>query len=267
MKKSAHLVLGHFPEHLLHALLELAAVFGAGHHGVDVEFDQALVAQRLGTSPATIRCASPSTMAVLPTPGSPISTGLFFLRRASTSMVVSISCARPMTGSSLPSRAILVRSREAPMSSSACWSASRRGHPRPFADHLADLLAQRLRREAVTAQQVGHQTFAFLGEPDQEMLRPDIRMAEFVGGHESTAERVLDPATRRSRPRTAYRRAWLPDSIWRLRSSTLILNCPRMVLTTSLSDQRSSRCSVSTGAPGTLRVFGRPPAIGPRTVR
>ncbi|MNI41345.1 hypothetical protein D3C73_955960 [compost metagenome] len=64
-----------------------------------------------GTSPATIRCASPSTMAVLPTPGSPISTGLFFFRRASTSIVVSISRARPMTGSSLPSRASFVRSR------------------------------------------------------------------------------------------------------------------------------------------------------------
>src|SRR5438128_1060478 len=30
-----------------------------------------------GTSPFTIRCANPSTIAVLPTPGSPISTGLF----------------------------------------------------------------------------------------------------------------------------------------------------------------------------------------------
>src|SRR5581483_7935643 len=30
-----------------------------------------------GTSPPTIRCASPSAIAVLPTPGSPISTGLF----------------------------------------------------------------------------------------------------------------------------------------------------------------------------------------------
>ncbi len=37
-----------------------------------------------GTSPATTRCARPSTTAVLPTPGSPISTGLFFVRRAST---------------------------------------------------------------------------------------------------------------------------------------------------------------------------------------
>jgi len=37
-----------------------------------------------GTSPRTMRCASPSTMAVLPTPGSPMSTGLFFVRREST---------------------------------------------------------------------------------------------------------------------------------------------------------------------------------------
>jgi len=32
-----------------------------------------------GTSPLTILCARPSTAAVLPTPGSPIKTGLFFV--------------------------------------------------------------------------------------------------------------------------------------------------------------------------------------------
>ena len=37
-----------------------------------------------GTSPLMMRCASPSTMAVLPTPGSPISTGLFLVRRCKT---------------------------------------------------------------------------------------------------------------------------------------------------------------------------------------
>ena len=37
-----------------------------------------------GTSPLTIRCAKPSTMAVLPTPGSPINTGLFLVRRIKT---------------------------------------------------------------------------------------------------------------------------------------------------------------------------------------
>ena len=64
-----------------------------------------------GTSPLTMRCARPSTIAVLPTPGSPISTGLFFVRRDRTWIVRRISSSRPMTGSSLPSRAASVRSR------------------------------------------------------------------------------------------------------------------------------------------------------------
>ena len=37
-----------------------------------------------GTSSLTIRCAKPSTIAVLPTPGSPIKTGLFLVRRCRT---------------------------------------------------------------------------------------------------------------------------------------------------------------------------------------
>ena len=63
-----------------------------------------------GTSPLMMRCASPSTIAVLPTPGSPISTGLFLVRRCSTWMVRRISSSRPMTGSSLPAAARAVRS-------------------------------------------------------------------------------------------------------------------------------------------------------------
>ncbi len=64
-----------------------------------------------GTSPATIRCARPSTTAVLPTPGSPIRTGLFFVRRESTWITRRISASRPITGSMRPSRARAVRSR------------------------------------------------------------------------------------------------------------------------------------------------------------
>ena len=37
-----------------------------------------------GTSPLMMRSAKPSAMAVLPTPGSPIKTGLFFVRRDKT---------------------------------------------------------------------------------------------------------------------------------------------------------------------------------------
>jgi len=64
-----------------------------------------------GMSPATMRCASPSTIAVLPTPGSPIRTGLFLVRRLNTWITRRISSSRPMTGSSLPLRASSVRSR------------------------------------------------------------------------------------------------------------------------------------------------------------
>ena len=63
-----------------------------------------------GTSPETMRCAKPSTMAVLPTPGSPINTGLFFVRRERTCTTRRISSSRPMTGSSLPRLANSVRS-------------------------------------------------------------------------------------------------------------------------------------------------------------
>ncbi len=46
-----------------------------------------------------IRSASPSTMADLPTPGSPINTGLFFFRRLNICAIRSISLSRPTTGS------------------------------------------------------------------------------------------------------------------------------------------------------------------------
>ena len=63
-----------------------------------------------GTSPAMIRCARPSTIAVLPTPGSPMSTGLFLVRRDRTWTTRRISASRPTTGSRAPDRARSVRS-------------------------------------------------------------------------------------------------------------------------------------------------------------
>ena len=62
-----------------------------------------------GTSLLTMRWARPSAIAVLPTPGSPISAGLFFVRRERIWMTRSISFSRPMTGSSFPARAASVR--------------------------------------------------------------------------------------------------------------------------------------------------------------
>ena len=63
-----------------------------------------------GTSPFTIRTASPSRMAVLPTPASPISIGLFLRRRDKICRVWRISSSRPITGSSKFCLASLVKS-------------------------------------------------------------------------------------------------------------------------------------------------------------
>ena len=64
-----------------------------------------------GTSPLIILVASPSTIAVLPTPGSPINTGLFFVFLDSILVILLISSSRPITGSIFPSLAACVISR------------------------------------------------------------------------------------------------------------------------------------------------------------
>ena len=63
-----------------------------------------------GALPETMHCASPSAIAVLPTPAPPISTGLFLVRRMSVCITRATSASRPITGSSLPSDANCVRS-------------------------------------------------------------------------------------------------------------------------------------------------------------
>ena len=70
-----------------------------------------------GISSAIIRWASPSIIAVLPTPDSPIITGLFFTLLPKIWRTLSMSFSLPITGSSLPSLASCVIS--LPNSSSA----------------------------------------------------------------------------------------------------------------------------------------------------
>ncbi len=63
-----------------------------------------------GTSPSMIFLAKPSTMAVLPVPGSPTRTGLFLVRLERIWVMRRISSSRPMTGSILPCWASWVKS-------------------------------------------------------------------------------------------------------------------------------------------------------------
>mmetsp|Transcript_20078 Transcript_20078/g.36442 ORF Transcript_20078/g.36442 Transcript_20078/m.36442 type:complete len:220 (-) Transcript_20078:313-972(-) len=63
-----------------------------------------------GTSPSKILRASPSTIAVLPVPGSPTKQGLFFVRLLKICTMRRISSSRPITGSSFPSSAAFTKS-------------------------------------------------------------------------------------------------------------------------------------------------------------
>ncbi len=69
-----------------------------------------LPASSSGTSSLTILRASPSAMAVLPTPGSPIRQGLFFVRLERICITLSISLSLPITGSIFPCPAASVKS-------------------------------------------------------------------------------------------------------------------------------------------------------------
>ena len=62
-----------------------------------------------GISPSTIILASPSAIAVLPTPASPTNNGLFLRRRQRIWIVRSTSGRRPMRGSVRPSSARRLR--------------------------------------------------------------------------------------------------------------------------------------------------------------
>ena len=82
---------GDFLEHRLEPFFEFAAELGAGDQRPISRATRRLSLRVSGTSPLTMRWASPSTMAVLPTPASPMSTGLFLVRRESTWMMRRIS--------------------------------------------------------------------------------------------------------------------------------------------------------------------------------
>ena len=174
--------------------------FGAGDQRADVERDHAAVAQRLGHVAETMRWARPSTIAVLPTPGSPIRTGLFFVRRERTWITRRISSSRPITGSSLPC-------------SAACGEIAAELLQRLVlvlgvlvgdavrAAHLGDRLQQRVVRRAGVAQRVAGLGLR-RGQRQQQVLGGDVLVAELAGLLLGRAQHLDDVAARpRARPR------------------------------------------------------------------
>ena len=165
-------------EDLLDPFLELAAVLRARHHGVDRQLDEALVAQALRHlagddalgEPLDDRGLADARLAdqhrvVLLAPGQHLDRRLDLLRPSDHRVELALA------GELRQIPGVLVEVR----------GVGRRVDPALLgaaADDLRHLLADRLGREPVAAQHVGRDAFAFLGKPDQEVLGPDIGMAE-----------------------------------------------------------------------------------------
>ena len=97
-------------KHRFEAIFELAPILGSRYQLADIKSEHAFPLRVPEYLPRRFSLASPSTIAVFPTPGSPISTGLFLFLRDRTWIIRRISSSRPMTGSSFPLRASSVRS-------------------------------------------------------------------------------------------------------------------------------------------------------------
>ena len=138
-----------------------------------------------GTSPATIRWARPSAMAVLPTPGSPMRAGLFLVRRDRIWMTRSISFSRPMTGSSLPARAASVRLIPSWSTVGRLARALRLLGGRPGGGALRqdpdDLVADLVEVDAERLQDAGGDPLALADEAQQQVLRADVVVPEPAG--------------------------------------------------------------------------------------
>ena len=145
-----------------------------------------------GTSPETMRWARPSTIAVLPTPGSPMSTGLFLVRRERTWITRRISSSRPMTGSSLPSSAALGQVAAELVQRLELVLGVLVGHA-VRAAHLGDGLEQLVARRPGAAQGVAR---ARLGarQREQQVLGGDVLVLELAGGLLGAAEDLHDLA-------------------------------------------------------------------------
>ena len=176
-----------------------------------------------GTSLLTMRWARPSTMAVLPTPGSPMSTGLFLVRRERTCMIRSISFSRPMTGSSLPSRASWVRLRPNWSRTGEPVGASEAAPPNAGPDRFFPLIAgHQLDDLLADPTQVGPQAYEDLGSDalpladhaEQHVLGTDVAVSELKG----LAQRQLEDlfGSRRERRRARRGRSRHADGLFDL---------------------------------------------------
>ncbi len=192
--------------HGLEALLEVAAIARAGEHRRHVERVE-LRRPSAAREPcsSTMRSARPSASAVLPTPGSPISSGLFFRRRHSTWIIRSSSSARPISGSILPSRARCVRSTQKlssgfatlPSSLAVVLDAARARHDRTTAgldlrDAVRDVVDDVEPRHALLLEQVDRVRVALAEHRRDHVAGRHLLAAGGLDVHRRALEHALE---------------------------------------------------------------------------
>ena len=154
-----------------------------------------------GTSALMILRARPSAIAVLPTPGSPTSSGLFFCRRHSTWIVRCTSDSRPISGSiaavprllvevdavSLERAFLFLRRRRSPWLPSPraprhprrrrAASALESDRPGPLGDAVADVIDGVVARHVLLLQEIGGVALALGEDGDQHIGAGDFLAA------------------------------------------------------------------------------------------
>ena len=123
-------------------------------------------------------------MAVLPTPGSPIRAGLFFVRLERIWMTRSISFSLPMTGSSFPARAASVRLMPELVDGRGLAGALRlrgRAGGRALRQDPDDLVADLVEVDPERLEDTGGDPLALADEAEEQVLRADVVVAEAAG--------------------------------------------------------------------------------------
>ena len=116
-------------------------------------------------------------MAVLPTPGSPMRTALFFVRRQSTCWTRSSSWSRPTSGSSWFFIAASVRSRLNSARSGVSFDARER---RLLVEELDDVLADGVEPHPLFHEDRGGHRPLFAKDAEQQVLSADVVVEEPV---------------------------------------------------------------------------------------
>ena len=160
-----------------------------------------------------MRRASPSAIAVLPTPASPTNSGLFFCRRHSTWIVRLISASRPISGSILPSLRLLVEvdaiSLErvalllrlvAALLVSASSSTPRTGRDsdeaRPLGDAVADVIDRVVAGHVLLLQEIGGVALALGEDRDQHVGAGDLLAAGRLHMDDGALDHALEAGGR-----------------------------------------------------------------------